>query len=90
MLAEAAVQAIGILGKTVALPIPDDGNAEGPNKKIIVDTLFSILNNAKANPKMKEKAALSLGQLCLGENFPHDKFIAEKLLAFAKEVSLVP
>ena len=36
---------------------------------------------------MKEAAALSLGYLCIGEEFPHTKLIAEKIISIAKEVS---
>lgn len=35
---------------------------------------------------MKEKAALSLGHLCVGENFPHTADIANKIIATVKEV----
>lgn len=37
---------------------------------------------------MKEKAALSLGYLCVGEAFPHNADIANKILTTVKEVSL--
>lgn len=35
---------------------------------------------------MKEKAALSLGHLCVGECFPHTADIANKIIATVKEV----
>jgi len=35
---------------------------------------------------MKEKAALSLGYLCVGECFPHTTDIANKIIATVKEV----
>ncbi|KYM93818.1 Proteasome-associated protein ECM29 like protein [Cyphomyrmex costatus] len=70
LLMDAAIQAIGILGKAYSLPLPAEGDNE-LNKKAIVETLFSVLSNAKLNTKMKEKAALSLGYLCVGECFPH-------------------
>lgn len=36
--------------------------------------------------QMKEKAALSLGYLCVGECFPHTAEIANKIIATVKEV----
>ncbi|XP_018049516.1 PREDICTED: proteasome-associated protein ECM29 homolog [Atta colombica] len=85
LLMDAAIQAIGILGKAYSLPLPAEGDNE-LNKKAIVETLFSVLSNAKLNTKMKEKAALSLGYLCVGECFPHTVDIANKIIATVKEV----
>lgn len=48
---EAAVQAVGILGKTYSLPLPEKSENELDKKKI-VETLFSILSNAKMNTKV--------------------------------------
>lgn len=84
LLMDAAIQAIGILGKTYSLPLLAEGDNE-LNKKAIVETLFSVLSNAKLNTKMKEKAALSLGHLCVGECFPHTADIANKIIATVKE-----
>ena len=84
LLMDAAIQSIGILGKTSSLPLPEDGEVE-PNKKAIVEILFSVLNNVKLNTKMKEKAALSLGYLCIGESFPHTSEIMNKIITTVKE-----
>lgn len=48
---DAAIQSIGILGKTCELPLPNEGEEE-PNKKEIVEILFSVLNNVKLNTKV--------------------------------------
>lgn len=37
---------------------------------------------------MKEKAALSLGYLCVGERFLHTAEIANKIIATVKEVHI--
>lgn len=37
---------------------------------------------------MKEKAALSLGYLCVGESFPYTTEIADKIIATVKEVHI--
>ncbi|XP_012151377.1 proteasome adapter and scaffold protein ECM29 isoform X2 [Megachile rotundata] len=84
LLMDAAIQSIGILGKICGLPLPNDGE-EQPNKKAIVEILFSTLINAKLNTKIKEKAALSLGYLCVGENFPHTSQIIDKIIGIVKE-----
>ncbi|KAH0956005.1 hypothetical protein HN011_009526 [Eciton burchellii] len=84
LLMDAAIQAIGLLGKAYSLPIPAEGDNKF-NKKAIVETLFSVLSNAKLSTKMKEKAALSLGYLCVGESFPHTADIANKILTTVKE-----
>ncbi|XP_043596940.1 proteasome adapter and scaffold protein ECM29 isoform X1 [Bombus pyrosoma] len=84
LLMDAAIQSIGILGKICGLPLPDEGEGE-TNKKAIVEILFSALNNVKLNTKIKEKAALSLGYLCVGENFPHTPYIVNKIITTVKE-----
>ncbi|XP_053994994.1 proteasome adapter and scaffold protein ECM29 [Hylaeus volcanicus] len=84
LLMDAAIQSIGILGKTYSLPLPNEGEGE-PNKKAIVEILFSVVNNVKLNTKIKEKAALSLGYLCIGEEFPHTEEIVNKIIATVKD-----
>lgn len=51
LLMDAAIQAVGILGRTYSLPLPAEGDNE-LNKKAIVETLFSVLSNAKLNTKV--------------------------------------
>nr|XP_033335253.1 proteasome adapter and scaffold protein ECM29 [Megalopta genalis] len=84
LLMEVAIESIGILGKTYSLPLPDVGGDE-PNKKKLVEELFSIVTDAKLNAKLKERAAISLGYLCLGENFPHTTDIVTKIITMVKE-----
>ncbi|XP_012280899.1 proteasome-associated protein ECM29 homolog isoform X2 [Orussus abietinus] len=84
LLVSAATEGIGNIGKAFALPIPSEDDKE-LNKKAVVDTLFLILTNVKTSGKVKEKAALALGCLCVGEEFPHATFIAEKFISLAAE-----
>ncbi|XP_046742819.1 proteasome adapter and scaffold protein ECM29 [Diprion similis] len=84
MLVGAASEGIGLLGKTTSLPIPTE-DGEEPNKAALVTKLFGILNNVKMSSKVKEKAALSLGFLCIGEEFAHTKSIVQKFVDMAKE-----
>jgi len=51
LLMDAAIQAVGILGRTYSLPLSAEGDNE-LNKKAIVETLFSVLSNAKLNTKV--------------------------------------
>lgn len=48
---DAAIQGIGILGKTYSLPLPAESDND-LNKKAIVETLFSVLSNAKLSTKV--------------------------------------
>ncbi|KAJ8667078.1 hypothetical protein QAD02_008740 [Eretmocerus hayati] len=79
----AAIDGIGAIGKSYALPLDSEG--EGNSKLGLTEKLFSIFMNVKSSPKIKEKAALSLGYICVGEEFPHTKMIAEKFLDTATE-----
>lgn len=48
---DAAIQAIGVLGRTYSLPLSVEGKND-LNKKTIVESLFSALSNAKLNTKV--------------------------------------
>lgn len=48
---DAAIHAIGVLGRTYSLPLPMEGKND-LNKKAIVESLFSALSNAKLNTKV--------------------------------------
>lgn len=84
LLMDAAVEAIGIVGKTFPLPLPAEGN-DDLNKKAITETLFSIVTDVKIKTKVKEKAVISLGYICVAEDFPHTIYIIDKIITMAKE-----
>lgn len=52
MLVGAASEGIGLLGKTLSLPMPAE-NGEEPNKEALVKKLFGILNNVKMTSKVR-------------------------------------
>jgi len=52
LLMDAAIQAIGVLGKTYSLPLPAEGDDE-LNKKAVMETLFFVLSNAKLSTKVR-------------------------------------
>lgn len=99
LLVSAACNSIGLIAKTVALPLDDgDENLGSPDPKRstnnkytkmdIVNQLFTIMNNSKMPSRNREKAARTLGLLCIGECFPHTKFIMQGFLNTAKEVRI--
>ncbi|KAL1514253.1 hypothetical protein ABEB36_003540 [Hypothenemus hampei] len=96
LLVGGAIYSIGLIARVTNLPLEngntlDDGspNAKKPaigiNKFELVETLLEFMNNAKLSVKIREKAARSLGLLCVGEQFPHTKMIMEGLLKTSKD-----
>lgn len=95
MIVNAACISLCLLGKIHSFPLPNgeknttettDNNI--PTKLVLVDKLFSVLKNAKFSLKIKERATRALGLICIGESFPHSKYIIEGFLEMAKEVSI--
>lgn len=97
-LVSAACASIGALGKTYSLPIesgkpmkqgspdPKRPATDTVTKMDIVRSLLDVMNNTKLPTKVREKAAKSLGLLCIGEIFPHTQGVLQGLLSTAKEV----
>ncbi|CAH0555694.1 unnamed protein product [Brassicogethes aeneus] len=98
LLASAACTSLGCIGRVVALPLPDGkpeklgspdakrlANDGSITKVDVVNSLSEIANNTKMSTKTREKAATSLGLLCVGEKFPHAKEVMEGFLNQAKE-----
>lgn len=73
-------------GKINESPDPKKPTAESVTKACLVIKLLNILNDKKLSSKLKEKAAHTLGSLCVGEKFPHTKNVLEGLLETAKQV----
>ncbi|KAL4235658.1 hypothetical protein ACF0H5_004053 [Mactra antiquata] len=84
LLSSGACQAVGEIGRNAALPLPpgDEQCNEGEITQLaVVKQLISIIKSGKESSKSKERAALCLGQLCVGEEqFPHRKIAIEGLL----------
>lgn len=86
------------MGRTFSLPLEDGKPAkngspdakrpatETVTKFDVVKSLVDVMNNTKLSTKVREKAAKSLGLLCIGEIFPHTKAVLQGLLNTAKEV----
>ncbi|XP_063216942.1 proteasome adapter and scaffold protein ECM29 isoform X2 [Bacillus rossius redtenbacheri] len=83
-LVAAACTALQMLTCHAALPLPDTDGTD--NKLSIVRRLQALVTSAKLPTKAREQAALALGCLCLGEQFPHARLIIEGFLGLASEV----
>ncbi|XP_058794814.1 proteasome adapter and scaffold protein ECM29 isoform X2 [Phymastichus coffea] len=84
LLLNAAIKGIGEIGKTFSLPLPAEAE-KATSKKSVTEKLFSIFMNVKSNAKVKERVALSLGHICVGEEYPHTKMIVEKFIETAND-----
>ena len=51
ILLSAAINGIGVIGKTFALPLPNEAE-KNCSKKSVTDKLFSIFTNGKSNSKV--------------------------------------
>lgn len=73
LILSAACQAIAELGRSGPLPLSDTDNAEDPDTKLYVVTkLLGMVKSGKTSMKVRERAAMAAGSLCLGDNnFPH-------------------
>ncbi|KAL3269226.1 hypothetical protein HHI36_008307 [Cryptolaemus montrouzieri] len=96
LLSGAACISLGLITSCIPLPLengkvrkgspdPKRPATENSTKADVMQNLLNILSNQKISAKLKEKAAKSLGLLCVGERFPHTKDILEGLLDTAKE-----
>lgn len=98
LLTGAACSSIGLIGRVCSLPLEDgkplkngSPDAKRPasdniTKIDIVNQLLDIMNNTKLSAKIREKAAKSLGLLCVGEEFCHTREVIRGLVNTAKEV----
>lgn len=98
LLRGAACVSVGLFGKSAPLPLengksvsdsPDaKRSANGKITKMgVVNQLLDVMKNNKLTSKLREKAAKSLGLICVGEVFPYTKDVIQGLLSTAKEVS---
>lgn len=88
----AACTAVGLLGRCAPLLFEaeadvQNSNAEITSKQSVVEKLLEIMNNKKLPSKVRERAAKSLGLICVGEIFPYTRQVLEGLLNTAKDVS---
>ncbi|XP_056640479.1 proteasome adapter and scaffold protein ECM29 [Diorhabda sublineata] len=97
LLVSAACTSIGLIGRVSELPLEDGKplkNGSPDPKRMAIDSvtkidvlnqLLDVMNNTKFSPKVREKAARSLGLLCVGGKFPYSQEVLQGLLNTAKE-----
>ncbi|KAK7476082.1 hypothetical protein BaRGS_00032709 [Batillaria attramentaria] len=75
--------ALGEIGKSTALPLPPggDGDAEGGiTKYSLINKLVGLIKTTKEINKTKERAAVCVGCVCVGDGaFPHRRYAMEEL-----------
>ncbi|XP_071452225.1 proteasome adapter and scaffold protein ECM29-like isoform X2 [Hetaerina americana] len=100
MLVTAACTAIGIIGRSASLPLPDgqldeskqDGSTKGnhqlTSKMDVVNKLGAVMVSPnytnKEGMRVKLEAVKAAGYLCVGENFPHRQLVIKKLFDLAQ------
>merc|ERR1719334_381058 len=79
LLVGAACLSLAELGRCGPLPLPDSGpDTEPVNKLGLVTKLLGMVKSNKAAMKVRERAALAVGSLCLGDSaFPHRRLLLE-------------
>lgn len=96
LLIGAACVSIGLIGKSAPLPLDNgkisDGSPDAKrpananlSKLELVRQLLDVMNNAKLNSRIRERAAKALGLICVGEMFPHTREVIRGLIDTAKE-----
>jgi len=84
----ASCLALAELCRCGPLPIPDSGPiTESKNKAGLVAKLLAMVKNGKMAMRVRERAALAAGNLCLGEpGFPHRRSLIEGFLESAQDI----
>ncbi|KAL1116554.1 hypothetical protein AAG570_005026 [Ranatra chinensis] len=80
MLVGGACTACGLLGQAAPLPVSTE------EKSKLTESLLSIVFDPKATSKVKDRACISLGLLCVGEDFPCREEIIARFIKKIKEV----
>jgi proteasome component ECM29 len=90
LLLAASCSALAEVGRCGPLPLPpggQEGSREEGSKLSVVARLLALLKSAKCAMRIRERAALALGNLCVGDaDFPHRRRVLEELLGCAREV----
>ncbi len=72
LLMSASCLALGELGRSGPLPIENEGSKDNLDNKLgLSERLLSIMKTSKLGMRLRERAALALGQICVGDlDFP--------------------
>ena len=92
LLSGGACSALGEIGRVMPLLLPNKSeDKKVTSKHSVVQNLITKVKQTNENPKVREKAALSAGYMCVGDRkFPHTKAVIDGLLDSAqpKQVEL--
>ncbi|KAH3831754.1 hypothetical protein DPMN_105024 [Dreissena polymorpha] len=84
LLVSGACQSLGEIGRNAPLTLPlggGDASTEEITKLSVINNLLAIVKSGKENVKSKERAALCLGQLCVGDpGLPYRRMVIEGLM----------
>merc|ERR1719189_1161397 len=84
LLVSASCLALGELGRNGPLPLPQEGTR---SKQTLFKWLLQMIKSTKISIKIRERSALALGQLCIGDkDYPWRKDILKGFLEIAKDV----
>jgi len=80
--------ALAEIGRCSPLPYDDAGEStELGNKLGLMEKLLGIVKSGKVNMKVRERAAMALGNLCLGDAlFPHRRTLVERFIEIAADI----
>ena len=86
-----ACLSIGELGRCVELPLNNTGAEDDLKNKLgLIKKLLSMIQSGKMSMKVRERAALAVGQLCIGDkSFPHRSLVIKGFLEAIKEIKEV-
>ena len=85
LLASAACLAIGEMGRCG--PLTENGGNEDDLRDKLVSELLRLMKTEKVSMKLRERAALSSGLICVGDqDFPDRKKIIESFIEAAQDI----
>ncbi len=88
MMIGAACTAIGEMGRSGPLPLPDDGGETDLNTKLgLCKKLLALMKSGKVSMKARERAALALGLIGIGDGqFQHRRYILDECLKAGHDI----
>ena len=86
-----ACLSIAELGRCAPLPLENAGIEDNPKNKLgLVKKLLSMVKSGKFSMKVRERAALAVAQICIGEeNFPHRNVVIKGFLEAIQDIKEV-
>ena len=92
LILSAACLALAELARCGPLPLPDQAKDQDQDQKedtklSLIQRLLGLVKSGKTNMRVRERAALAAGSLCLGDrNFPHRRTLLESFIELAADI----